>query len=79
MYFKAEKPAGHRIDRLFAEGRLVTREDVYSVAYVTAQGVPLRFGKNRQNLDICAIEAMRALFAKTGSVTPSTAQTFFEI
>ena len=79
MYFKAENPSGHRIDRLFAEGRLVKNEDTYTVAYVTAQGVPHRFGKNRRNLETSAIDALRALFAKTGSITPSLVQTVFEI
>ena len=48
MYFKAENPAGHRIDRLFVEGEPVERERTYTVAFVTEQGVPKKFGRNRR-------------------------------
>ncbi len=79
MYFKAENPAGHRIDRLFAERKRVDRAKTYTVAFVTAQGVPQKFGRNRRNLDLHAIDAMRALFERKGTVTPEPAQTVFEI
>lgn len=69
LYFEAENPAGHRIDRLFAGGAPVVDDRVYPVAFVTAQGVPLRFGHERANLDIDAITALRRLFARRGTVT----------
>ena len=79
MYFKAENPRERRIDRLFAGHEPVARERTYRVAFVTAQGVPARFGRNRRNLDIDAITALRELFGRGGAITPSTVQTVFEI
>jgi 2',3'-cyclic-nucleotide 2'-phosphodiesterase (5'-nucleotidase family) len=79
MYFKAENPCGHRIDRLFADGRPVEPERSYSVAFVTAQGVPAKFGSNRRQLDIDAIAALRRLFERSGTVAPSRKECVHEI
>ncbi len=79
LYFKAENPEGRRIDRLFASGNPVLDEDVFKVAFVTKQGVPAKFGRNRKNLDIDSITALKRLFAKYKTVTPSQEQTVFEI
>ena len=79
MYFKAENPKGHRIDRLFVLDQPVDDERFYAVAFVTAQGVPQKFGRNRQNLDIHAIDALKALFARKSPVTPSSSGTVLAI
>lgn len=63
VYLKAENPRGHRIDRLFAEGELIEPERVYRCAFVTAQGVPAKFGRNRTDLEIRAVDALRAWLA----------------
>ncbi|MDP3163512.1 MAG: 5'-nucleotidase C-terminal domain-containing protein, partial [Reyranella sp.] len=62
-YLKAENPRGHRIDRLFAEGAPVEPERLYRCAFVTTQGVPVKFGRNRTNLEVSAIDALRAWLA----------------
>ena len=59
MFVKIENPAGHRIDRLFIEGYLAEPDRTYRAAFITQQGVPKKFGRNRKNLDISAIEAMQ--------------------
>ena len=59
LYVKIENPAGHRIDRLFVLGEPVVHSRIYTVAFVTAQGVPLKFGRNRKKLEISAIDALR--------------------
>lgn len=79
MYFKAENPRGRRIDRLYADGAPVERDREYAVAFASSQGVPQRFGRERAELDIDAIGALRQLFARRGVVTPSTAATVLEI
>lgn len=79
MYFKAENPCGHRIDRLFAEGGPIDPDRTYTAAFVTEQGVPARFGRNRRELDIDAITALRAFFEHRGTVTPSTKKCVREI
>ena len=72
MYFKAENPAGHRIDRLFVDGEPVERDRTYTVAFVTEQGVPKKYGKNRRELDIAAVDALKNLFTSRGAVSPCT-------
>lgn len=70
MYVKIENPPGHRIERLFVMGEPVDPERVYQVAFVTAQGVPARFGRNRRALGVHAIDALRQHLAR-GTVAPS--------
>lgn len=60
MFFKAENPPGHRIDQLFVEGRPVDPAASYQAAFVTSQGVPGAFGRNRRNLEVHAIDALCA-------------------
>ncbi len=75
MYFKAENPTGHRIDRLFIEGEPADRDRLYTVAFVTEQAVPKKFGKNRRDLKITGVEALMNLFKSRGALSPSTTPT----
>ena len=59
LFAKIENPPGSRVDRLFVLGEPVDPERTYQVAFVTAQGVPHRFGRNRKKLGICAVDALR--------------------
>lgn len=59
LYAKLENPPGSRVDRLFVLGAPVDPGRIYKVAFVTAQGVPRKFGCNRKTLDIRAIDALR--------------------
>ena len=59
IYFKIENPAGERIQEFFAEGERVEKDKTYTVAFVTEQGVPKKYGTNRRDLDIKAIEALK--------------------
>lgn len=79
MYFKAENPAGCRIERLFAERAPIDPTRDYTVAFVTEQGVPKRFGRNRRNLEVSSIDALRSLFQRKRPLTPSQIETVFEI
>lgn len=49
--------------------KAVEPERTYKVAFVTAQGVPPKFGRNREKLAITAIDALRKHLAR-GPVTP---------
>jgi len=64
LYIKIENPTGHRIDRIFADGVPLEPERLYKAAFVTAQGVPQKFGRNRQALPIKAIDALRKYLAR---------------
>jgi sulfur-oxidizing protein SoxB len=64
LYCKLENPPGQRIQEFFAAGRRLEPDAVYHAAFVTGQGVPPKYGRNRENLDVHAIEALEHYLAK---------------
>ena len=64
LYFKVENPYGQRIQELFVQGEPIRADREYEAAFVTTQGVPAKYGSNRQNLAVRAIEALRRYLAK---------------
>ena len=68
LYIKVENPKGQRIQELFVGGEQVRPDRVYTAAFVTMQGVPAKFGTNRLNLEINAVEAMQRYLAKNSPV-----------
>jgi len=49
LYFKIENPSGHRIQKLFIGNEEVDPDRCYTAAFVTMQGVPQKYGRNREN------------------------------
>lgn len=70
-YIKIENPVGFRIERLFAAGKPVQPERYYTAVFVTAQGVPLKFGRHRQDFEIRAIEAIRRYLVIHAAADPT--------
>ena len=64
MAFKAENAAGHRIERLYLDGQPEVADALYTVSFITAQGVPAKFGRNRRTLSIDTIAALRQRLAR---------------
>jgi S-sulfosulfanyl-L-cysteine sulfohydrolase len=58
-YIKIENPKGLRIQELFIGNEEVQADKLYSATFVTMQGVPQKYGHNRENLSERAIDAMR--------------------
>lgn len=69
LYAKIENPPGSRVDRLFVLGAPVEPQGIYTVAFVTAQGVPRQIGRNRQQLDIHAVDALQLYLQADGTGT----------
>lgn len=69
IYFKVENPEGKRIQEFFVDGKRLDRSKSYSASFVTAQGVPERYGSDRHNLDIDAIDALKEYLAKHDKVS----------
>jgi 2',3'-cyclic-nucleotide 2'-phosphodiesterase (5'-nucleotidase family) len=63
LYAKIENPKGERIQALFVQDEPVQPDRIYPVTFVTYQGVPPQLGSNRRNLEVNAIDALRAYFA----------------
>ena len=68
IYFKIENPAGERIQEFFAEGERLENDKSYTVAFVTEQGVPDKYGINRRDLDIKAIDALKNYLKKNSPI-----------
>jgi 2',3'-cyclic-nucleotide 2'-phosphodiesterase (5'-nucleotidase family) len=69
IYGKLENPPGHRVERIFSGGVALDARQTYLVAFVTAQGVPKKFGRNRRDLPIKAIDALRQHFQAQADTT----------
>ena len=69
IYFKVENPNGKRIQEFFVGGRRLDRSKTYTACFVTAQGVPERYGSNRRDLDVDAIDALKQYLAKHDKVS----------
>ncbi len=59
IYFKIENPKGQRIQEFFVGEEKLKKDKVYKAVYVTSQGVPKKYGRNRKYLDIHAIDALK--------------------
>lgn len=68
MYFKFENPFGERIQQLFIQGKEVDLKKVYDIVYVTTQGVPKKYGHDRENLEIHAIEVLKEYLSKYDAI-----------
>ncbi|MBK5210224.1 MAG: 5'-nucleotidase C-terminal domain-containing protein [Flavobacteriaceae bacterium] len=59
VFCKIENEFGQRIQEFFAEGESLDYKKIYRVAFVTEQGVSKKYGKNRKELSVNAIDALR--------------------
>lgn len=69
VYFKVENPKGKRIQEFFVGGHRLDRSKTYNTCFVTAQGIPERYGSNRRNMSIHAVEALKQYLAKNEYVS----------
>lgn len=69
MYIKVENPKGMRIQDLFVGNETVDKNKSYLASFVTVQGVPKKYGTNRRNLNIKAIDALKQYIEKKGTVS----------
>ena len=79
IYFKVENPKGKRIHDFFVAGQRLQRSKTYKTCFVTEQGVPLRYGRNRQVLDVRAITALQRYLAKYDAVSVDAARTIVAV
>mgnify|MGYP005820320059 CR=1 FL=1 len=56
---RIENPNGHRIQEIYFHGAHLDPNNTYKVSFVTTQGVAKKYGRNREELDIKAVEAMK--------------------
>lgn len=64
VYFKLENPPRARIQEIFAQGKRLKLDEVYSAAFLMHQAVLPKYGQDREELDVKAVDAMRKHLAK---------------
>ena len=78
-YIMIENPKKYRIQKLFIEGEEYIADKTYKVSYITKQAVPKYLGENHKELDITAIDAMKAYLKAIGPVQAQLNNTFVVI
>jgi 2',3'-cyclic-nucleotide 2'-phosphodiesterase (5'-nucleotidase family) len=68
MYFKVENPEFRRIQDFYVNGKKLEKNKTYSACFLTSQGIPSKYGHDRSNLDINAIEALMEYLKKNGPI-----------
>jgi 2',3'-cyclic-nucleotide 2'-phosphodiesterase (5'-nucleotidase family) len=58
IYFKIESPRGKRIQEFFVGGSRLKKDRRYSACFLTNQGIPKKYGEEKEDLDVGAIEAL---------------------
>jgi 2',3'-cyclic-nucleotide 2'-phosphodiesterase (5'-nucleotidase family) len=63
VYFKIENPPGCRIQKIFAGGEELDPHRYYTAAFVTMQGVPPMYGRNRENRSEKTVDELKKYLA----------------
>jgi len=59
LYLKIENPFGERVQEIFIQGKPLEPGKTYQAVFVTSQGVPSSYGRNREETDLRAVEALK--------------------
>jgi len=70
IYFKVENPEGRRIHDFFVGGKRLDKKKTHRACFLTTQGVPAKYGSNKENLDVKAINVLTEYLEKNSPVTP---------
>ena len=79
VYFKIENPAGLRIQELFVGNEKIQDDKYYTAAFVTMQGVPQKYGRNRLNQSEHIIDAMRKYLVNHRPVSAELRGTYIAV
>ncbi|MFO7369036.1 MAG: 5'-nucleotidase C-terminal domain-containing protein, partial [Bacteroidales bacterium] len=79
VYFKIENSFGLRIQKLFVGNEEIQADKYYSATFVTMQGVPQKYGRNRKNQSERIIDAMRKYLAKHHPIHAELRGTFIAV
>ncbi|KXA96601.1 5'-nucleotidase, partial [candidate division MSBL1 archaeon SCGC-AAA259I14] len=79
VYFKIENADGLRIQEFFVGDERLDKDKTYKASFVTTQGIPARYGKNRKDLNINAIKALKGYISKNSPVKPEIEGTIIPI
>ena len=74
--FRIENPQYHRIQEVYFADKHLEPDTYYKVSYVTSQGVPNNIGRNRVDLEIHAVEAMKEFLFMHPQYIAASTETF---
>lgn len=77
--FKVENPFPRRLQNLFVEEEEVHLDRRYTAAFVTRQGVPPKYGDNRQEHSLRAVDSLRAYLAVNRPLRIDLRNTFIQV
>lgn len=75
-YIRIENPPGTRIHKLIIGDREIEPERTYTAAFVTEQGIPRKYGENRQEHSTHAVQAMQDYLSHDKKIAPALRGTF---
>ena len=73
---RIENPVGNRIQEIYFGDKHLDPKEIYNVSFVTSQGVPKHIGKNRKEMDVKAVEAMKEFLKVRPAFNSSDADLF---
>jgi 2',3'-cyclic-nucleotide 2'-phosphodiesterase (5'-nucleotidase family) len=76
---RVENPKGQRLQKLFVNAQEVEPQTYYTAAFVTEQGVPSKYGRNRQQTGESAVMAMRNYLSAHDPVSIELRGTFLPV
>lgn len=76
VFFKIENPPLKRIHKLFVGDKEVQPDEIYKTVFITEQGVPSKYGHNRNDQPEKIIDVMRSFLKKTPTIEIGTFDTF---
>jgi S-sulfosulfanyl-L-cysteine sulfohydrolase len=79
VYFKIENPSGLRIQKLFVGNEEIQPDKYYPASFVTMQGVPPKYGRNRKDQSKRTIDALREYLATHLPVSAELRGTFVAV
>ncbi len=74
--FRIENPKNHRIQEIYFADKHLESDVYYRVSYVTSQGVPPHIGRNRFDLEIHAVEAMKQFLSEEPQYLAASKESF---
>jgi sulfur-oxidizing protein SoxB len=75
-YIKIENPPGQRVQQVFVGKERLRPNRHYPTAFVTEQGVANKYGRNREQSSVRAVEAMKAYLARHSPMEAELRGTF---
>lgn len=79
VFFKIENPSLKRIHKVFVGEEEVKPDRVYQAAFITEQGVPVKFGRNRKQHPEKIVGVMQSFLKKHGPIEMKIQGTFVPI